>query len=102
MSDGDADSSMENHEALTADHIEFASYRDGRVALQGVGYFEFYGGLDDESVPAIERGLRERHDLRLIKGNTFGTRYSSGAEAAAALKADGAIHCPELQAFVDA
>ena len=102
VSDGDADSSMENPEALTADHIEFASYRDGRVALQGVGYFEFYGGLDDESVPVIERGFRERHGLRLIKGNTFDTRYASGAEAAAALKADGAIHCPELQAFVDA
>lgn len=88
--------------ALTADHLEFAAFKDGSVVLQGVGYFEFYGGLDDESVPVIERGFRERHGLRLLRGNTFDTMYPSGAEAAAALKADGAIHCPELQAFVDA
>lgn len=88
--------------AMTADQLEFAAHKDGTVVLQGSGYFDFYGGLDDETTPLVAKDLRCRHGLEPYRGNTFKTCYSSGAEAIAALKVDGLIHCPELQAFIEA
>ena len=92
----------EDPSALTADHIEFAAYSDGSVVLQGVGYFDFYGGLDDDTTPAIDRGFRERHGLRCPKGNKLETCYMQADQAIEALKADGAVHDQDLQAFIDA
>lgn len=93
---------QEDPSALTADHIEFAAYSDGSVVLQGVGYFDFYGGLDDDATPAIDRGFRERHGLRRPKGNKFETCYMQADQAIEALRADGAVHDQGLQAFIDA
>lgn len=87
---------------LTADRLEFAAYGDGKVVLQGVGYFDFYGGLDDEEEPYLDLDFRKRHCLCHHSGNQYSTCYNTACEAIEALKADGAIHNPDLQAFIDA